>query len=285
MKKILPFISLIIILSACESTDIEPIDPADIPLVVEGWIEEGQNPVVMVTHAADLTVDEPSFDNFVEKWCRVSIYDDDRQYVLTGRLNNNYTPPLIFTSTRLKGRAGHTYRLTVETEDRVLTSSVTMTAPPHLDSLRAERVPGNDSLYSIRAFVTPGECKYMKFFVKALPDESRYYPSFLGTIATEEYDPTEGIVITRSKRSEFNDSVAESFTHYFEPGQTVLVHACSVQPEVFRFWQVYDATVSLSENLFFSFNSNLPGNIDGGLGYFAGYGSSERAIRIPQATE
>ncbi len=273
---IVPFL-----ISSCENSDIEPLDPTDLPIVVEGWIEEGEAPVVMVTHSVDLTGDSPDFDDFVEKWCRVSIYDNDRQYLLTGRINNAYLPQLIFTHGRLRGQQGHTYRLVVEAYDRTLTATGTIQPAPALDSLRAEPLAGADSLYAIRAYVSPGECPYMKFFTKTLGTESRLYPAFLSTVSAEDYKPGQGVSLTRGKRTELNDSTAAEFSHYFHSGDVVLVHACSVEADVFRFWQVYDAHVSLSENLFFSFGGNLPGNIDGGAGYFAAYGRAEGVIAIP----
>ena len=100
------------------------------PLVVEGWIEEGLAPVVMVTRAVDLTTDTASFDGFVEKWARVSIYDGDERYVLTGSVNRDYMPPFIYTSSRLRGQTGHTYRLVVETESDTVEAETTMLPSP-----------------------------------------------------------------------------------------------------------------------------------------------------------
>lgn len=277
---ILLLISLLIV--SCETVNEPSVDLSDIPFVVEGWIEDGQAPVVMVTHAVDLTVDEPSFENFVEKWCRVSIWDGNRQYILTSRINNDYTPSIIFTSSSLKGQVGHTYRLVVECEDRTLSSSATMLPAPKFERLVAESVADIDSLYSLRGFVsleTADDC--FKFFVKTLSDGGRYFPSFLGTLSARDYDVDRGVVITRGKRAELDDDASEDFTHYFKSGDLVIVRVCSLEPVLYDFWHAYDANVSLSDNLFFTFGENLPSNIEGGLGYFAAYGSSERLIRLP----
>ncbi len=271
-----------LLMIACETVDEPSVDSASIPFVVEGWIEEGQPPVVIVTHAVDLTVDEPSFENFVEKWCRVSIWDGERQYMLTSRINNDYTPSMIFTNSRLKGQVGHTYRLVVECEDRTLASTATMLPAPKFDGLIAERVAHSDSLYYLRGYVSPetaDDC--FKFFVKTLSEGGRYFPSFLGTISARDYDTTGGVVITRGKRAELDDDSAEEFTHYFKSGDLVLVRVCSLEPAIYDFWHAYDSNTYLSNNLFFTFGENLPSNIDGGLGYFAAYGSRERLISLP----
>ena len=127
MKKSILYILYILSLlslSACENQDPSMSDQS-MPIVVEGWIENGVSPVVMVTHAVNLTADSVSFDNFVEKWCRVSVYDGDTRYLLTGTVNKDYTPSFIFTSSSLKGKTGHAYRLLIEFEARTIQSTST----------------------------------------------------------------------------------------------------------------------------------------------------------------
>ncbi|MDE7460187.1 MAG: DUF4249 domain-containing protein [Paramuribaculum sp.] len=271
----------ILLLYGCDTGDDLCNDATNSPLVVEGWIEEGEAPVVIVTHAADLTVDEPSFDNLVEKWCRVSIFDGDQQYVLTSHFNNAYMPPVIYTTSRLKGKKGHSYRLTVETTEDTLTAQSTILTAPKIERLEAEKVDGNDSLYSVKVFLTDIKAdEYIKIFVKTLPDEGRYYPSFLGTVCGRDYNPEKGIVVTRGKRVQTDDDAVKNFSHYFKIGQTVIVHVCSMDRTMYDFWKIYDSNISLNENLFFTFAENLPTNINGGLGYFAAYGMSEGVLRI-----
>ena len=96
MKKVLNLIIIAAMLCTAGCVDDGPAMPdGPMPLVVEGWIEEGMAPIVMVTRAVDLTTDTASFDGFVEKWARVSIYDGEERYMLTGRINNDYMPPCI----------------------------------------------------------------------------------------------------------------------------------------------------------------------------------------------
>lgn len=267
--------------TSCEKNDTEYLDPSSIPFVIEGWIEHGQPPVVMVTHAVDLTEDTPSFDNFIEKWCKVSIWDNDKQYLLTARIDDSYTPSLIFTTSRLKGEVGHTYRLAVECYDRTLSATATMSAAPKIERLVAEKYSDSDSLYSLRAFITPGNNdQRFKFFVKVIGTDGRYYPSFLSTLSAQNYDLTSGAVITKGKRVDLKENSGD-ISHYFKSGDIVLVHVCSLEAEIYDFWNSYDNTISLSDNLFFTFNENLPSNIVGGLGYFAAYGMDEGLIRIP----
>ena len=283
MKKTLSLIaiSLIFTLVACESSDEPALNPADVPMVVEGWIEEGRAPIVMVTHAVDLTVDNPSFDSIPDPWCRVIIYDNDTPNVLTLRKSDAYMPPLIYTSSRLKGRVGHTYRLVVESEKHTLTATATLTKSPRIDSVRTVPVPGTDSLFSLTAYtsnIQPGT--YHKYFTKTIGVDPRPYPTFLGNVAADSYNPETGTPITRGKRAPLDDSTAQTDNHYYRLGQTVIVQCSSMDRDIYDLWRVYDSNISFSDNLFITFTSNLPSNIQGGLGYFAAYGITEKAIRI-----
>lgn len=278
MKHTILTILLIFSLWGCAGIGDEP-SLQKLPLVVEGWIEENESPIVIVTHAIDLTQPTDSFDGVVEKWGRVSVFDGDTRYILTGRLNKDYTPSFVFTSSRLKGKVGHTYRLLIETETDTVEAFASMLPAPFLLPLKAEKVEGTDSLYYIRADVDGVEPdKFYKFFAKSLNTEKRFYGTFLGTFSGADYDENTGIKITKGIHSGYSD---ETFDHYYHSGDRVNVKLCSLEPEIYDFWHVYDDNVMLSENVFFTFDGNCPSNIVGGLGYWAAYGTSIRSILIP----
>lgn len=260
-----------------ESPDTE----GDAPLVVEGWIEEGGSPIVIVTRAVDLTQENPSFDGFVEKWCRVSIFDGDTRYLLTARSNDSYTPSFIYTSARLKGKAGHTYRLMVETESDTITAESTIL--PTARILRLEPTPSeeSDTLYSICARLRDVEQDaYYKIFAKSSKEERRFYGSFAGTFRGSEYDSIAGRNVTRGLHGGYD---RDDFSHYYAKGDRVTVKICSMEREIYEFWKVYDSNVSFSGNLFFTYTSSLPSNLQGGaLGYWAAYGMREGAVIIPR---
>ncbi len=247
------------------------------PLVVEGWIEEGDHPVVIVTHAVDLTQDAASFDGVVEQWCRVSVYDGDTRYLLTGHIDDSYTPRFIYTHKRLRGQQGHTYRLVVETETDTLTAVSTIGPVPTIESLEA--VPHDGGEYSIRARLRGVECDgYYKLFGQSPATESRFYGTFMGTFAGCDYDEVTGVPVTRGVYATYS---GDEFSHYYRSGERVTVKICSLDRPLYHFWREYDKSVSLSGNLFFTFADNCTGNIAGGLGYWGAYGTACRTITLP----
>lgn len=280
MKRLLPIFILVLAGALTRCAPDEPAETAgQMPLVVEGWIEEGMTPVIMVTHAVDLSGDSASFDGFVEKWARVSVYDGERQYMMTGRVNKDYVPSFIYTNSRLRGQAGHTYRLVVETETDTVEAETTLLPSPRLVRVESVAKEGSDSLYSLRAFVEGIEPDgYYKFFSMTRGLENRYFGTFMGTLKGSMYDPEEGWTITRGVHAVYNDSVP--FEHYFAKGSRVSVKVSAIDRELYEFWEMYESNVSISQNLLFTFAGNCPGNIRGGLGYWAAYGESRVTVTV-----
>ncbi|MDE5881994.1 MAG: DUF4249 domain-containing protein [Muribaculaceae bacterium] len=265
--------------SGCEDTGPDFLTE-EMPLVVEGWIEEGEAPVVMVTRALNLNDTSLTLEDAVQKWCRVSIFDGYKQHFLSGKINKAYTPPFIFTTSGLKGEVGHTYRLLIETETETAESFGTLSPAPTIEKIIPEKVAGNDSLYQLRIFLKAIDlCGYYKLFAKSQREDSRFYGSFLGTFSGSQYTQEEGWVVTRGLHSTYDNQ--KDFSHFFKTGDIVKIKICAIEKPVFDFWKVYESNISLSNNLFFSFSENCPSTLSGALGYWGTYGTATSAIRIP----
>lgn len=248
------------------------------PLVVEGWIERGEAPVVIVTRAVDMTSDSPTFDDFVEKWCRVSIIDNGKQYILSGKIDKDYTPSFIFTSSKLRGEIGHAYTLRIESENDTIESTTRISQTPIIESITPILIEGTDSLYKLNMRIKNIDTNaYYKIFTKTNLLESRFYGSFLGTFSGKDYNPESGVDITRGVHSSYDE---DKFNHYFQKGDQVTLKLCTMERELFDFWKIYDNNVSLSGNLFFTFSENCPHTFSNALGYWAAYGMSRYSITV-----
>lgn len=164
---------LILLLASCESVSEPQLDTR--PLVVEGWIETGANPIVTVAHALDLKEGSVNIGDYVEKWCRVSIYDGDKRYLLTGKINNDYPTSFIYTSSQLRGQRGHSYRLLVESESDTVEAVSTIMPAASISSLKAEKVEGVEGAYTLKLFLNNIDPDGMyKVFVRVMA-EAKYF--------------------------------------------------------------------------------------------------------------
>lgn len=279
-KSFFAYILVLIAFVACEDSYDPSVTKGPMPLVVEGWIEEGEPPIVMVTRALDLNDEDARLEDAVEKWCRVTVFDDGQPYVLTARKNTDYNPSLIFTSSRLKGKTGHTYGLLIETDDTVASAEAMLLPAASISRLEAVPVQDSDTLFSLQAYLDDVDTgAYYKLFCKA-PSDRRHFPAFLGNLSGGMYDDSVGVSVSRGIHSAFLDD-QYSFSHFFSSGEKVEVKVCRIDRPLYDFWTAYDLNVSLSSNIFLSFVSDCRGNVVGAKGYWAAYGSSLRVCRIP----
>lgn len=93
-------------------------------IVVEGWIENGQFPLVCLTQTKSLnnSIGENDLNDLAIRWAKVSVSDGTKTEILTGRINKNYIPPFIYTGSEIRGEVGKTYTLTVEYSGRTVTA-------------------------------------------------------------------------------------------------------------------------------------------------------------------
>lgn len=284
MRKFILLIMAAPLLMLCRCADEpRPALPVEMPLVIEGWIEEGGRPQVIVTRAIDLTKPMDTLENYVEKWCRVSVSDGEEKHYLIARKNDDYMPSFVYTTSALRGEAGKEYTLTVETDNDTVVAVARILRSLPIDSLQVGKTVGNDTLYRVNAFAAidaEGEKRYYKFFSRVVNEEKRFYSSFLGTFDNSVYNPAVGYSVSRGIHFTFESD--KKFTPYYALGDTVDVKLYTIDAAQFDFWNAYENAVSLSGNAFFSIAHDCPGNIPGALGYWFGYGVSSRRIVIKE---
>ena len=123
-------------------------------LVVEGWIEDNDYPIVFVTSSITSTFREQGLTDIMDHLAldaEVKITYAGKSYQLFPKLDPNYLMTIYYTTKNLKGKVGGTYRLDVNW--RGLHASGTTTIPEHgsIDSIAVERNKSIDTLYAVTA--------------------------------------------------------------------------------------------------------------------------------------
>lgn len=281
MKQYAIFIILLILATSCEDEYTSDRQPT---LVVEGWIEDGGFPVVILTQSLPVSNDYQDINNlgdYLLKWAKVTVSDGKDSVVLTGKYDNGYFPPYIYTTGKMRGHAGKTYTLTVDYRQWHATAETTVPEAPAVDSYKVEKCSGSDTLYSITACLTdvPDEKNYYQIFTKTGTANKQYFASYLGSIDDGVLKKgTNMIPVYREHRLG-----AGRYTPYFSVNDTVFVKFAQVDEQSFRFWNEYIKSQSLSNNMFLSTSSNIPTNITGGTGYWCGYGATTAHIIVSEA--
>ncbi len=270
MRKTIFFIFLLAILSCTENCFV----PEDSSLVVEGYIENDGYPVVLVSKTMPITSEErslKSLEDYIVKWAKVSIINGNDTVILTGKYDKGFFPPYIYTTSHLKGKVGETYKLIVEYKEKTAKATTTITSVPNVKKYVIERCIDNDTLYQIKAIFTTKSTtrNYYQFFSRVGTSSKQYIASFLGGF----YDDTSGesmeIPVYRGHHILNHD-----YTPYFSIHDTVAVKCCHLDDFAYNYWNTCTESQSLSEAAMLSTTNNLPTNIEGGIGYWFGYGST-----------
>lgn len=292
LRTALRLLLLATVLSACEkeiTVDL-PVEPPQ--LVVEGSIEPGLPPFVILTRTqgyfegldpaalagvyvrdAVVSVDRGDGPVLLDQLCTASLTEEQRQLFVT---ITGLDPDLvalvdicIYTTanTALFGEVGRTYRLRIESGTEVLTSTNTIPTPVPLDSLWFERrrlTADDDSVGFLWGRISDPA---------GLGNAYRWYDRRISTRSGED----DQVVFGSGANNTFIDRYFDGGTYQFNvngfrfPGDTVVVRFISIGETEYRFYRSYEANVASGGDLLGT-PQNATSNIQGGLGIWAGWG-------------
>lgn len=263
--------SILISMNSCDENHMP--DPVE-SIVVEGWIDVGRFPVVILTHSLPLRsigeglpMDELS--DYVVRWAKVTVSDGESEVVLTGGNDEDYFPPYIYTTGEMRGVAGKTYYLKVETDNEVLTATTTIpNEPPCIDSVVCDRLDESNSFYRINAYLKDNTDthNFYKSFVLTGFEKKHFLSSYLGVVDDSLVDSAFVIQIIRG------DNVIEPDAgSYFEEGTDVVLKIATMDNVSYNIWQGYEDKTRLGFSYLTSSTTNVPTNINGGIGMWCGY--------------
>ena len=264
-KRILLLLAALLPLSCQKS-----LPPGESRLVVEGWIENGGHPMVLLSESfpvelnKEITV-EDMLGNLV-KWAKVTVSDGEQTFMLTGMVDESYFPPYVFTTGSITGEVGKTYALRVEYKDYVAEAETTIPAPVPLDTVYVAAV--KDSLcHVVCGFTDPSESgNCYKFFTRTTGVDSHYHPSLLAQLDDNQLNGYTEVFLYNTLR--LMDFVSQP---NLRQGDELWVKMCTMDRQSFHFWRNFEATL-LSNVFNMDFWVDNQSNVQGGLGYWIGYG-------------
>lgn len=282
MKRLFYIMTVILTAASCNyEVDLPESAPQ---IVVEGWIEEGGSPIVIVTTTVPITEilgDISELKEHVVNWAKVTISDGSDEIILTGQKNDDYFPPYIYTTAFLKGKVGKTYDLKVEYSGRTVTASTTI--PPHrdLEYIRVNKVPDKEGSFYLTGGLkdNPETKDYYKVFTKIRNKNKAYVSSFLGL--TDDEILKEGV--NEIPINNGIGTIGGMLETCFSSEDFVSVRFCTLDKESWKYWNDFEEIQSLTSNPLFPVYTDIRSNIKGGLGYWAGYGTAYYKVSIPDS--
>ncbi|MBE6217549.1 MAG: DUF4249 family protein [Bacteroidales bacterium] len=253
-------------------------------IVVEGWIENDRFPIVMLTTTVPVTetvTDISDLGKFVINWGKVTIDDGEKEVVLIGQKNDDYFPPYIYTTTEMRGKAGNTYRIKVEYSGKTVTASTTIPQPKQLEYIKVMRTDKNDNTFMLKGGLIddPTTKDYYKVFTKTSGKDSTYVSSFLGLTDDSILDKDIHEIAINNGTGRIDEKMIPNFSDK----DIISVRFCTLDKESWTYWNDFEEIQSLSSNPLFPISTSIRSNIKGGLGYWAGYGSTYYKVSVPDS--
>ncbi len=279
MKNIVFALILLSFLIACDADYLPDQKPH---LVVEGWIEDGDFPVVIVTQSIPMSEDYTSSDslgNYIVRWATVTVYCGEDSVILTGKYANGYFPPYIYTTSWMRGEAGKTYLLKVEYKDMKVSAVTTIPGKPDVKRFFLEKCTDSDSLYQAKVVFADNkdEKNYYQLFTRVGANNRQYLASYLGSMDDAILGDTTEVAAYRGHEV----LSMLDYTPYFRPNDTISVKLSQIDEVSYHFWDDYTKNLSLSKNPFLAPQRSIRSNIVNGSGYWCGMNSVKEYFVVP----
>ena len=261
----------------CEETEVKQVPPQ---LVVEGWIDSGGFPIVKLTTTVPVSKQAQStdsLDRFLVRWARVTVSDGTREVVLTGMPRRDYFPPYIYTTSEMRGEVGKTYTLKVDYQDFHAHAVTTIPKPVALSRISAEKIPLYPEWFKLRIDFKddPATTDYYKVFIRLYGENQDFHSTNFGTY-NDRLLPIQASLLVENARQNAVNPTATFFKRY----EAVNIKFCHIDSVSYAFWKSFDDYQSEGRNPLFNSMQNIRSNIQGGLGYWCGYGVSYYLYQI-----
>lgn len=256
-------------------------------LVVEGWIDEGKHPIVLVHRSYSLHADnEPDSTTLADViadqmvlFGKVAISDGIDTVVLTGKVDTNYMPPYIYTTVFMRGEAGRTYHLLAT--DHGFEASASTSIPyekPVVDSFAVQYREGAffPQLVAYASRLVAGE--HYVVMTKTNP-RGQYKICPLGVFEADKPQRCIDVKYYSIGGIDFGNinSLADSLQY-----DTIYIKLAHIGETEY---QVFDSFVaqSITQGVFFmETHSNIETNIRNGNGYWCGMSANEYIVSLAE---
>lgn len=270
-------LSLVIV--SCEREIEIDLGESEETIVVEGIIEAGSNPRVLVSKNRGFFNDFPSdivalLDTFILQDAVVTVSDGQISYPLSFVFNPLEYPFAYYTTNALVGEVGKTYFLTVQALGKTATARTTIPPPVPVDSLYFGLNVfdlNEDSLGFLYAtYKDPDTLGNAYRLYAKKSSEIQYFP-VNGAITNDEFINGRNVTFF-SGQSNKPFAVQDTFIDqdfFYRLGDTIQIKFCSIGNREFEFYNTFEAALGTNGNPFAS-PIIIKSNIEGGLGVWCG---------------
>lgn len=246
--------------------------------VVEGFIEEGNFPIVKITHniPIDYILNEDQLEKLIVRYAKVRVHNSEEEEILTLIYDKDNFPYFYYTGRKLKGKAGKSYKLEVIYNNIVLESETYI--PIHKPLILSSNFKKIDDLHIqpiLEINNNTANANY-RFHTKHQGNQQYTTTSPKGFRGIDEpLNQPKSVALLRNKPIINMD---EDDSHYYKLTDSIDIKVSNVDSTIYALWMEYaQQSVQFS---FLNFSENFKGNIKGdGIGIWYGV----NAVTITQS--
>jgi len=291
MIRFFVFCLLAVFFISCEkSIDFKLNDAAE-KLVVNGVIENGQPPRIVLNKSFSY------YNNIDANLLLNSFVHDADVYLSNGTLTHKLKeqtyspfPGLNFyyygidssdLNTAFVGELNTTYQLRILSAGKEYLSSTIIPAIGRpIDSLYSKPVPQDPDttrrLLMLKTSDAPGLGNYVRYFTKI--NDQPFFPGLNSVFDDQIIDGTTYTIPVDPGVDRNN--IIDPTNNFFHAGDTVTLKLCSIDRPTFLFWNSWEFSQQAIGNPFSQPNKVLSNITNGALGVFCGYGAVYRTLII-----
>ena len=267
---------------SCEKNVTVNIPESTSKIVVEGYVETGSAPIVLLTKSLPF-FGEINVNNILQySILGATVIVDNGIIIDTLTQIPGYG---VYISNNMLGEIGFSYKLTVITNEGTITALTTIPQPVNFDSTWWKVDGQRDSLGFLWGHLSDPDTlgNAYRIFTKRINHYT--YGAEIGKVKDSTFFASQGSVFEdryingrsfdinfirgRNENSgKADDENDERF--FFKRGDTVVVKFCSIDRAHFEFWRTEESQVGNNGNPFGS-PQPVHSNIKGGLGIWGGY--------------
>lgn len=287
-----------VLFSSCEKEISLDLPDAQTKVVVEGVIENGKHPYVILTRSSSYFAPVgPWLDSLFITDATVYVSDGDFTDTLKPTLDYEIYAPLplfVYRSNIMVGEVGKTYELTVKALGKTITATTTITAPIALDSLWFQHEPGSevDTLGYVWAGLTdpPEPGNNYAWFSQIIGLDARLLQPLGYTFDDKFFNGAAIDFPFQRARDPFKEDLTEeqldtatSHPWFYSQGDTVVIKFCTMDYGHYKFRDILEDVTENGDNPFSS-PVTVPTNLgEEGLGYWGGFGCTlDTVVLIPK---
>ncbi|GDX51404.1 hypothetical protein LBMAG27_04510 [Bacteroidota bacterium] len=278
-------IAVAILFSSCEKNiSIDVPAPPD-KLVVEGFIETGSFPYVILTKnsAYYSTFNLTDINKYFVHDAVVKVSDGTDTVTLQEIIYDTAGVQIsVYFGFGLLGQVGKTYSLHIEAEGKTVDAVTTILPSIPLDSIWVTYNENPDFPDKVRLYCQlsdPAQLgQYVRYFTKV---DTEVFEPGLNSVFDDVLINGTTFKFPLDRGYNRNDSIDFDSYGLFNKGDTITVKWCNIEKAHFDFWRTLEFSLGSQGNPFSS-PLEIKSNIVGGLGIWGGYSPSFKTIIVPQ---